>query len=430
MEPLYLFVVQNIKTVLVRSDGIGLYIGEEGGIVVEQQRILESAKQLEAQLIAWRRDFHQHPELGYEEVRTSGIVADHLRALGLETRTGLGGTGVVGLLRGDRPGPTMLLRADMDALPIPDAKSVAYRSTVEGKAHLCGHDAHTAMLMGAAKLLAERGLHRGNIKFMFQPAEEGGAGADAMIRDGLLEDPKVDAAAALHVSPMFPVGRTAAAKGPAWAATNPLRIKIIGKGGHAASPHQTVDSIAVAAQVITALQHIASRQVDPLDSVVVTIGKIAGGYASNVIAPEVELTGTVRTLNPQLRERMKEKIETVVRGVTDAFGAAYELELKDGYPVVVNDAALHDLYAKTCEDVLGAGSWEEIRPTMGGEDFAYVARQVPAVMFRLGTRGGEETSYALHHPSFDLDESALPLGAAMLASVAINYLECGDESSC
>jgi amidohydrolase len=311
----------------------------------------------------------------------------------------------------------------MDALPIPDGKQVSYRSTVEGKAHLCGHDAHTAMLMGAAKLLAERGLQRGNVKFMFQPAEEGQAGAKAMIEDGILEDPKVDVAAALHVSPFYPVGQTAVTKGPAWAATNALRIKIVGRGGHAAGPHMTVDSIPIAAQVITALQQIASRQVDPLDSVVVTIGKINGGYATNAIAPEVELLGTVRTLNPKLREQMKGKIETIVKGVTEAFGARYELEFQDGYPVVVNDDSMYDLFTRTSEEVMGTGSWELVKPTMGGEDFAYVAQRVPAVMFRLGTRGGEETSYPLHHPSFDLDESAMQFGSAMLASIAINYLE-------
>lgn len=392
--------------------------------------LLASARQLNDRMIEWRRDFHRNPELGYEEVRTSGIIADYLRSLGLETRTEVGRTGVVGLLRGELPGPTFLLRADMDALPIPDAKQVAYRSTVEGKGHLCGHDAHTAMLMGAAKLLADRGLKQGNIKFMFQPAEEGGAGANAMIRDGLLDEPKVDAAAALHVSPMFTVGRTAVAKGPAWAATNSLRIKIFGRGGHAASPHQTVDAIVVAAQVLTALQHIASRQVDPLDSVVVTIGKINGGYAVNAIASETELLGTVRTLNPELRGQMREKIEAIVKGVTQAFGAGYELELKEGYPVVVNDDEMYELFASTCDETLGSGSWEPINPTMGGEDFAYVAQRVPAVMFRLGTRSSEDTAYPLHHPSFDLDERAMPFGAAMLASIAITYLEKGGGASC
>ncbi|MHA6484690.1 M20 metallopeptidase family protein [Paenibacillus sp. strain BS8-2] len=397
---------------------------------MKEQGLLASAKQLADQLIEWRRDFHRNPELGYEEMRTSGIVAEHLRDLGLDVRTGVGGTGVVGLIRGELPGPTFLLRADMDALPIPDAKQVEYRSRVEGKSHLCGHDAHTSMLMGAAKLLVDRGLKRGNIKFMFQPAEEGGAGANAMIRDGLLEEPKVDAAAALHVSPMFKVGRVAAAKGPAWAATQSLRIKIIGRGGHAASPHQTVDAIAIAAQVITALQHVASRQVDPLDSVVVTIGKMNGGHAVNAIASEAELLGTVRTLNPELREQMRGRIETIVKGVTEAFGAGYELELRDGYPIVVNDGEMYELFARTSEDTLGTGHYETIKPTMGGEDFSFVARQVPAVMFRLGTRSGDETAYPLHHPSFDLDESAMPLGAAMLASIAIRYLEEGDDSAC
>lgn len=392
--------------------------------------MVASAKQLADQLIEWRRDFHRNPELCYEEVRTAGIVADHLRGLGLETRTGVGGTGVVGLLRGKESGPTILLRADMDALPIPDAKLTEYRSSVDGKGHLCGHDAHTAMLMGAAKLLAARGLRRGNVKLMFQPAEEGGAGANAMIRDGLLEEPKVDAAAALHVSPMHAVGRLAATKGPAWAATDSLRIKILGRGGHAASPHQTVDAIAIAAQVITALQHIASRQVDPLDPVVVTIGKMNGGHAVNAIASEAELLGTVRTFNPQLREKMKKRIEAIVNGVTEAFGAGYELELKEGYPVVVNDEDMYGLFARTCDETLGQGNWESIKPTMGGEDFAYVARQVPAVMFRLGTCSSDETAYPLHHPSFDLDESAMPLGAAMLASIAIRYLEGSGDPPC
>ncbi|WNQ12545.1 M20 family metallopeptidase [Paenibacillus aurantius] len=390
---------------------------------MDNNRLLETSRSWLGQLTEWRRDFHRNPELGYEEHRTAGIVVDHLRSLGLETRTGIGKTGVVGLLRGQEPGPTFLLRADMDALPIPDGKPVLYRSTVQGKAHLCGHDAHTAMLMGAAKLLAERGLPRGNVKFMFQPAEEGGAGAKAMVEDGVLQDPKVDAAAALHVSPFCPVGKITVSKGPAWAATDSLRIKIIGKGGHAAGPHHTVDSIPIAAQVITALQQIVSRQVDPLDSAVVTIGKINGGHAVNAIASEVELLGTVRTLNPKLREQMRVKVEAIVKGVTEAFGAGYELELREGYPIVVNDDSMYELFTRTAGQVMGSESWDLINPTMGGEDFAFVAQQVPSVMFRLGVCGGEETAYPLHHPLFDLDESAMPFGSALLAAIAINYLE-------
>lgn len=385
--------------------------------------ILESARQIHSRIIEWRRDFHRHPELGFEEFRTSGKVADHLRELGLEVKTGIGRTGVVGVLRGKEPGPTILLRADMDALPIVDAKSVDYRSTIDGKAHLCGHDAHTSMLMAAAEILTKRGISRGNVKFMFQPAEEGLAGAKAMIDDGLLDEPAVDAAAALHVSARLPLGRLSAISGPAWAATNSIYIRIIGRGGHAASPHQTIDSIPIAAQVITALQQIASRQVDPADSVVVTIGTISGGFASNVIAPEVVLTGTVRTFNPELRMQMKEKIERIVKGTVEAFGADYEFEFRDGYPVLVNDKQMIDLVRSTSEEVMGPGRCDSLQPSMGGEDFAYVAEKVPSAMFLLGTHGGESTSYPVHHPMFDLDEEALPYGAAMLATIALNYLE-------
>ncbi len=385
--------------------------------------LLEEAKRMHSQMIAWRRDFHQYPELAYEEVRTSQKVYDHLQSLGLEVAKGVGKTGVVGLLRGKEPGPTFLLRADMDALPIPEAeKGISYGSKVEGKAHLCGHDAHTSILMAAAQILANRGLQKGNIKFMFQPAEEGGAGAKAMIDDGVLENPRVDAAAALHVSPAYDTGTLAVARGPGWAATNAINIRIIGQGGHAAAPHQTVDSIAVSAQVITALQQVASRQVNPLDAVVLTIGQMTGGYARNVIAPEVHLSGTVRTLNPALREQMPDKIEKIIKGVTDAFGAGYEFEFLDGYPVLVNDDRMVDLFAETSSIIAGSDRWQMISPGMGGEDFAFVAERVPSVMFRLGTRSGEETSYPLHHPSFNLDEDALPLGAAMLASIALNYL--------
>ncbi|PYI50772.1 M20 metallopeptidase family protein [Paenibacillus flagellatus] len=382
----------------------------------------EEAAALLDSLVAWRRDFHRHPELGFEEHRTSSIVADHLRTLGLEVRTGVGKTGVVGLLRGAEPGPTLLLRADMDALPIPDGKDTNYASTATGKAHLCGHDAHTSMLMGTARLLAERGLPRGSVKFAFQPAEEGSAGAKAMIEDGVLDDPKVDAAAALHVWPFLPTGRLGLAGGAAWAASDTIKIRIVGRSGHAAYPHQTIDPIPVAAQAITALQHIASRQVDPLDSVVVTIGQINGGYTRNVIAPEVEMTGTVRTLNPAVRERMEATIATVLKGTAEAHGAAYELEYRYGYPMVINDDDMAGLLTRTSAELLGEGGLERLKPTMGAEDFSFIAERVPSVMFRLGTRGGERSGYPLHHPLFDLDESAMPVGVAMLSAFALNFL--------
>lgn len=391
-------------------------------------RLLEAARRLHGQMIEWRRDFHQYPELGYEEHRTSAKVAEHLRGLGLEVQTGVGRTGVVGLLRGDREGPTILLRADMDALPIPEAvKGIDYMSKAEGKAHLCGHDAHTSMLMGAAQILKERGLRRGNVKFMFQPAEEGLAGARAMIEDGVLDNPRVDAACALHVSPAHPTGRIALMRGAGWAAMDRITIRIIGQGGHAAMPHLAVDAIPVAAQVITALQQIVSRQTDPLDSAVVTIGKISGGHAFNAIAPEVLLEGTVRTLDPETQRRIRASIEAVVKGVTSSFGAGYEFEYEEGYPVLANSDEMNELVKRVCDETLGAGHWEYGKTSMGAEDFAFVAQRVPSVMFRLGTCNGEKTAYPLHHPMFNLDEDALPIGAALLASMAVHYLEKAQE---
>jgi amidohydrolase len=388
------------------------------------EAVLELTERLKPQMIDWRRDFHQNPELGYEEQRTSAIVAEHLEQLGLEVRRGVGRTGVVGLLRGKEPGPTIALRADMDALPIQDQKTVAYNSKVAGKAHLCGHDAHTSILMGTARFLSDMGVpERGNIKFIFQPAEEGLAGAKAMMDDGVLSDPKVEAIAGLHVYPFLPTGRITTTRGVGCAAADRISIKIIGKGGHAAHPHQTIDSITVAGQVISSLQHIASRQVNPLDAVVITIGKIQGGFASNVIAPEVEMHGTVRTLNPLLREEMPGKIEKVIKGVTEAFGAAYEFNYHLGYPSIINDDAMVDLVLETSDQVLGTGKYEVVQPSMGGEDFSYYSHEVPGVFFRLGVGNEAKNAvYPLHHPQFDLDEDALPIGVALLSTVAMNYL--------
>lgn len=391
----------------------------------QTSEILKKASAVKEQIIAWRRDLHLHPELGYEETRTSGVVADHLRQLGLEVKTGIGRTGVVGILRGEKPGPTIGLRADMDALPIQDQKTVSYRSGIAGKMHACGHDAHTSILMGTAQFLTEQYRpERGNVVFVFQPAEEGLAGARAMIDDGLLRDYGIQAMAGLHVYPGLAPGQVTVARGVSCAAADRLKIKVIGRGGHAAHPHQTVDSVTVTAEVISALQHIASRQVDPLDSVVITIGKIVGGTAGNVIASEVELTGTVRTLNPALREQMPRRIEQVIKGVTEAFGATYELEYGFGYPSVINDDQMVDLLLGTSDLVLGQAKYEIVKPSMGGEDFSYYTHQVPGVFFRLGTGNeAKNAAFPLHHPLFDIDEDALPIGVAMLSSLAHRYLE-------
>ncbi|WP_029098466.1 M20 metallopeptidase family protein [Brevibacillus thermoruber] len=397
---------------------------EQIPVLYQRSDILAKAGALREQAAAWRRDFHRHPELSFEEVRTSEIVARHLQQLGLEVRRGVGRTGVVGVLRVEQPGPVIGLRADMDALPIQDQKEAAYRSTVPGKMHACGHDAHTSMLMGAAQFLSQvERPPRGTVVFVFQPAEEDGGGANVMIEDGLLRDYGIEAMAGLHVFPGVPVGEVTAVRGVGCAAADTIRITIIGRGGHAAHPHLAVDSVAVAAEVISALQQIASRQVDPLDPIVITIGKIQGGTASNVIAPQVELLGTVRTLNPALREQMPARIEQVVSGVTSAMGAAYAFDYEFGYPSIINDDRMVDLVLETAEQVLGPGRCRLVKPSMGGEDFSYYTHHVPGVFFRLGVGNPEKlTPYPLHHPLFDIDEDALPVGIAMLSALALNYL--------
>lgn len=387
-----------------------------------KSEILERAYELQDKLKGWRRDFHQHPELGFEEFRTSKIVAEHLKSLGIEATSNIGKTGVVGLIKGKSDGPTIALRADMDALPMEDRKTVEYRSQNPGKAHACGHDAHTSMLMGAAQLLSEMAPpEKGNIKLIFQPAEEGLGGAPAMISDGVLLNPEVDTIAGLHIDSMLASGTLAVVRNLAMAAADTFDVKITGVGGHAARPHHTVDSITVAAQVISTLQHIVSRQIDPLDSTVITIGKIEGGSAYNIIAPEVTFIGTVRTLNPEVRKEIPERMEKVIKGVTESLGADYEFDYHMGYPSVINDDQMVDLVEQTANELVGPGNFQYIKPTMGGEDFSFYTNQVPGVFFRLGASRDE--IYPHHHPLFDINDDILPLGSAALVQLALNYLK-------
>lgn len=390
-----------------------------------EDEFLVEAKTLKEQLIEWRRDFHQHPELGFEEVRTSTIVANYLESLGLEVKRNVGKTGVVALLRGENPGPTIGLRADMDALPIQDQKeNVPYRSKIDGKMHACGHDAHTAMLMGAATILSRRPLKKGNIKFIFQPAEEGEGGAELMIKEGCLDNPKVDVMAGLHVNTGIDTGKITVTEGEiGCASADTFELMVIGSGGHAAHPHQAVDAIAVSGEVITSLQQIVSRQIPPIDSVVITIGTIEGGTATNIIAPTVKMTGTVRTLNPKLRKLLPTKMENVIKGITAAFGATYEFKYNFGFPSIINDLRLRDMVEEVAELVLGKGNCSREKPSLGGEDFAFYSEKVPSIFFRLGAGNDAMERYPGHHPKFDIDENALPYGSAMLARFAIHYIE-------
>lgn len=388
------------------------------------EELLLEAKQIHAELIKWRRHLHQHPELGFEELQTAQFVQEKLAALGVEYQGSIGKTGVVGVIRGEEPGPTVALRADMDALPIQDAKDVPYASKVEGKAHLCGHDAHTTILLGAATLLTKFKPKKGQVKLVFQPAEEGLGGASEMIKDGVLQDPEVSIIAGLHVHHTADTGFVTVCPGVSSAATDGFNLTIHGQGGHAAHPHLSVDSITVTAEVISALQQIVSRQIEPISPVVLTIGKINGGYARNVIAPSVSLEGTVRTLDLQVRSQMEGKINQIVKGICDAFGATYDLNYYYGYPSVYNNEALVPLIEETTKEILGAGRFSLAKPSMGGEDFSYYAEQIPGVFFRLGIRNEEKgTVNPLHHPLFDIDEDALPLGSAMMAQFAHKALQ-------
>ncbi len=375
--------------------------------------------------ISLRRDLHMEPELGFAEEKTAARVAEELEKMGLEVQTGIAKTGVLGLLRGEQEGPTILLRADMDALPIQDKKEVPYASRREGGMHACGHDAHTAILVGTARVLSGLRNHlKGNIKFLFQPAEEGPGGAAPMIEEGVMKEPEVKAALALHVDSSYAPGEIALGTGPINANADEINLTIIGKGGHGARPHSTVDALAVSGQVIVALQQIISRMVNPCEDMVLTFGKIEGGYRRNVIADRVKMEGTLRTRSDELRAEMPGLIEQVLNGVTSAFGATYSLEIDPSYPALINDPGM----AKILEDAVGQLNQgfhvnKDFTPSMGGEDFSYFSRLVPSVMFRLGTGSDERTKCSAHNSFFDIDESAIPVGMKIFASAVCNYLE-------
>jgi amidohydrolase len=380
------------------------------------------------QLISDRRNFHRHPELGYNEQLTSHTVAERLTRYGYEVKTGVGGTGVVGLLAKSVGSPvrTLLYRADMDALPVQEENQIDYRSQNDGVMHACGHDAHVAIALAVAKqMITERDSLPGNIKFAFQPAEEGGNGAIAMISDGVLEDPRVTAAVGLHVWNNMPVGTAGIYAGPMMAAVDEFELVVTGRGGHGAMPHQTVDAIVCAAQIVTALQTVVSRNVAPLDSAVVTVGKFIAGTAFNIISDTATLRGTVRTFNKETHAKIPEMVERVIRGVSEAMGATYDLSYKRHTPPLVNNQEMCDLVFECAAEVLGRDniSRDESVRTMGGEDMSYFLEQVPGCYFFLGTRNEARGLVHPHHSArFDIDESALALGVEIMTRVARRYL--------
>ena len=374
-----------------------------------------------------RRDFHTHPELGFREIRTGGIVARELEALGIEVTKGVGKTGVVGLLEGTKPGPTLLVRFDMDALPITEDTGAEYASQNHGTMHACGHDGHTAIGLTVAKMLHSRREElAGTIKFCFQPSEEGNngeeiGGAEMMMRDGVLDSPKVDRTLSLHLWNEKPLGWLGVAGGPVMAGADIFTIKVTGKGGHGAIPQQTVDPVVASAQIVSALQTVVARNVAPLDTAVVSVTTLHAGTAFNVIPQTAELTGTIRTFDSGVRQRVVERFEQVARGVGEALGCQVEVNVKRMTPALVNDSAIASKVQAIARSVLPESELDTSGYiTMGAEDMAFMQEQVAGCYFFVGSANAERhLDYGHHHPKFDFDEQALIRASALMASAVL-----------
>ncbi|MBS1254099.1 MAG: putative hydrolase YxeP [Anaerolineales bacterium] len=387
--------------------------------------MLERAREIEQQLIDWRREFHMHPELGFQETRTAARVAEVLEPLGYRVRTGVGRTGVVAE-RG-RGSPIVAIRADMDALPLQEANDVSYASQNPGVMHACGHDAHTAIALGVATLLAQEDLP-GAVRFLFQPAEEvaddeGVSGAPRMIEDGAMDG--VDGLLALHVDASVPVGDVTVDAGPSSAGVDSFHATVVGQGGHGSTPHKVVDPIHIAGHVILALNGIVSRRIDPFDQAVISVGSIHGGNADNVIPGHVDITGTIRYMEPEVQKQTHAEIERAFE-IARVMGGDYELEIEIGYPPAFNAAGIVDLQREVAADLLGEEHVRTPEESMGAEDFGFFSKLAPGAMFMLGCRiEGDERRH--HSPRFDVDERCLPIGVAILAEAALRFLRRGDS---
>ena len=386
--------------------------------------IVNRVADLQPDIQAWRRDIHEHPELLYDVHRTAALVADRLREFGCdEVITGLGRTGVVGRIKGSKPAgrgdiKVIGLRADMDALPIHEETNLPYASKTPGKMHACGHDGHTAMLLGAARYLAETRNFAGDAVVIFQPAEEGGAGAVAMLEDGLMDRFGIEQVYGMHNGPGIPVGAFAIRPGPIMAGGDAVGITIRGIGGHAARPHKSIDSVLVGAQLITALQSIVSRSVDPLESAVISICTFHAGNARNVIPQTAELKGTVRTLNQSVRELVERRVREVVAGVAQMSGAGIDLTYERGYPVTVNHALQTDVATRVAKEIAGDANVHEMPPLMAGEDFAFMLEQRPGALIFCGN--GD--SAGLHHPAYNFNDEAIVFGTSYWIKLVENTL--------
>lgn len=385
----------------------------------------DEIRALNDQLVADRRHFHQFPELGYQEHETARYVAERLRSLGVETQEGVAQTGVVGLIQGRAEGRVVLLRADMDALPLTEETGAPYASQHAGVHHACGHDGHTAILLAVAELLARhREEFTGAVKLIFQPAEEGPGGAEPMIAAGVMEQPQVDACFGLHLTNDLPVGIIMARGGPVQASADDFEIVVDGVGGHGASPHQTVDAVAIGAAIVGELQRIVSREIDPLDTAVVSVGSFHAGGRHNIIAPRATLVGTMRALKPETRDFLHQRVAEIARGVAAAARATARVKINVGYPVTVNDEAMARFAASVAETVVGAEHVTDGRPTMGAEDMSFFLNAAPGCYAYVGSSNEARGLHHPHHsPLFDFDEAALPIGVELLTKLALGYLE-------
>jgi len=409
-------------------------IAQAPALPVEVQSHVDSVM---PQVIDWRRDFHEHPELGNREFRTAGIIADHLRSLGMDVTTDVAHTGVVGILQGGRPGPVVALRADMDALPVEEQVDLPFASQVRtqyngqevGVMHACGHDNHMAILMGAASVLAEmRETLPGTVMFIFQPAEEGApageeGGAELMIEEGLFDDIRPDAVFGLHVWPI-PAGQIAVREGGTMASSDSFNIRVQGQQTHGAAPWAGIDPIVVASQIVLGLQTIPSRQLDStLTPSIVTVGAINGGLRSNIIPDSVEMIGTLRTFDADTRQQIHERVERTAKQIASSAGASAEVDINLGYPVTYNDPELTRKMSDTLQRVAGE-NFTEANLITGAEDFSYYANEVPGMFFFLGIAADDpEMVYPNHSPYFYADESALPVGVQAMTALALDFLE-------
>ncbi len=389
--------------------------------------LLTDAKSLFPYTQKLRREFHQHPELGFREKWTSGVIATQLNQIGLDVITGIAETGVIGLLDGSQPGPVVLARFDMDALPVQEVSQVDYRSQFDGVMHACGHDGHIAIGLTVARLLTARldQVH-GTVKLMFQPAEEGLGGAERMLDEGVLDTPKVDYALAMHLWNQSPVGWLGIAPGPVMAGADIFHVKIRGKGGHGGMPQETIDPVFAAAQIITALQSIVSRNISPFDAAVVSVTSVRSGEAFNVIPAEAELRGTVRTFEAATRDRVLQRLEEIITGTASTLGCEAEIDRQMLTPAVVNDPGVTEQVLRAAQEALPDAKIDTHVKTSVSEDMAFVMEKVPGCYFFVGSANPDKGLNQSHHsPSFDFDEAALPGGAAVMTTAILRLLESG-----